>query len=236
MHLGRAGLVGHIVYGFPQLLISTRYDNRPVINCRSPEIWDPGTKVTGIRKGIKETPKQAIMFCPICGKDNLREQRFCASCGTNLEAVSSALSGREEDFFTRTDNAMDQFIARYTEHVFKNSRLDATDQKVARSWQLLGKAVLTTFVDLILLCLMWNFLPLRFLMLLISTPFRLLSERSKQQSLEEPPIDAYKPPDLPEPASRLWLNEQPVPSVTEGTTLNLTPVEIRSAPTTDRLK
>src|SRR5690242_13132626 len=125
------------------------------------------------------------MFCPTCGKDNLREQRFCAGCGTNLEVVSSALSGREEDFFTRTDTAMDQFITRDTEHVFKNSRLDATDQKVATSWKLLGKAVLTTFVDVILFSLMWNFLPLRFLMLLISTPFRLLSERSKQQSVDE---------------------------------------------------
>lgn len=176
------------------------------------------------------------MFCPTCGKDNLLEQRFCASCGTNLEVVSSALAGREEDFFTKTDNAFDQFIARYTEHVFKNSRLDAADQKVARSWQLLGKAVVTTFVDVILFSLMWNILPLRFLILLISTPFRLLSERSKQQSLDErPSIDGYKPPDLPEPASRLWLNE-PVPSVTEGTTLNLAAAEVRSAPTTDRLK
>jgi hypothetical protein len=114
--------------------------------------------------------------------------------------------------------------------------LDATDQKVSRSWQLLGKAVLTTFVDVILFTLMWNFLPLRFLILLISTPFRLLSERSKQQSLDErPQMEAYKPPDLPEPPSRLWLNDS-VPSVTEGTTLNLAAAETRSAPTTDRLK
>lgn len=176
------------------------------------------------------------MFCPTCGKDNLREQRFCASCGTNLEVVSSALAGREEDFFTRTDNAMDQFIARYTEHVFKHSRLEASEQRVARSWQLLGKAVLTTFVDVILFSLMWNFLPLRFLILLISTPFRLLSERSKQQNLDEQPqIDGYNPPDLPEPEPRLWLNES-VPSVTEGTTLDLAAAQRRSAPTTDRLK
>jgi uncharacterized membrane protein YvbJ len=31
------------------------------------------------------------MFCPKCGRDNLNEQKFCASCGTNLEAVSQML-------------------------------------------------------------------------------------------------------------------------------------------------
>ena len=176
------------------------------------------------------------MFCPTCGKDNPLEQRFCASCGTNLEAVSMALSGREEDFFTKTDTAMDQFIARYTEHVFKNARSDASERKVVKSWRLLGQAVLTTFIDLILFLLMWNFLPLRFLILLISTPFRLLAERSKHENREDrPPVEAYKSPELPEPASRLWLNES-VPSVTEGTTLNLAPAEKKTAPTTDRLK
>ena len=165
---------------------------------------------------------EPFMFCPTCGKDNPLEQRFCASCGTNLEAVSMALSGREEDFFTKIDSGMDHFIARYTEHVFKNAPAGVAERKVAKSWQLLGQAVLTSLVDLLLFSMMWNFLPLRFLILLISTPFRLLSERSKHENQEErPPVGDYKSPDLLEPASRLWLNES-VPSVTESTTLNLT--------------
>jgi hypothetical protein len=119
------------------------------------------------------------MFCPICGRDNSRERRFCVSCGTNLEAVSQALAEGTDDFFTKTDAALDQLIARYADHVFKDAPANATDRKVGNSWKLLGQGVLTSFVDMILFSLMWNVLPLRFLMLLISTPIRLLSQRSK---------------------------------------------------------
>jgi hypothetical protein len=137
------------------------------------------------------------MFCPTCGKNNQLELKFCASCGTNLEAVSMALSGREEDFFTKIDTGMDQFIARYTEHGFKTAPSDASDRKVAKSWRLLGQAVLTSIVDMLLFMLMWNVLPLRFLLLLISTPFRLLSQRSEQENQEErPSIEDYKAPEL----------------------------------------
>ena len=176
------------------------------------------------------------MFCPTCGKDNQLEQRFCATCGTNLEAVTMALSGAEENFFTKFDTGMDQFIARYTDHVFKNSGSAASDHRVAKSWRLLGEAVVTTFVDILLFTLMWNLLPLRFLLLLISTPFRLLSERSKQQRREElPPAKDYMPPELPESTPQLWLSES-VTSVTESTTLNLSPTKKKTTPTTDRLK
>ena len=176
------------------------------------------------------------MFCPTCGKNNQLDLKFCASCGTNLEAVSMALSGREEDFFTKIDSGMDQFIARYTEHVFKNAPSDASDRKVAKSWRLLGQAVLTSIVDILLFTLMWNVLPLRFLLLLISTPFRLLSERSEQENREErPSIEDYKAPQLAEPTPRRRLNEL-VPSVTESTTLNLAVNKKKAAPITDKLK
>lgn len=121
------------------------------------------------------------MFCPNCGRNNSLERRFCGSCGTNLEAVSQALSGSKDDFFTKTDSALDQLIARYAEHVFKDAPSGVNDRKVSNSWKLLGQGILTTFVDVILFSLMWNILPLRFLILLISTPFRLLSQRGNKQ-------------------------------------------------------
>lgn len=37
------------------------------------------------------------MYCPNCGSDNQSEVRFCRRCGTGLEAVSLALSGKGED-------------------------------------------------------------------------------------------------------------------------------------------
>lgn len=160
------------------------------------------------------------MFCPTCGKDNSLQLRFCASCGTNLETVSQALSGREQDFFTKTDTGMDEFIARYSEHVFKSAPSLARQHKVSGSWLLLGQGIITSLVDLFLFMLMWNFLPLRFLILLISTPFRLLAERGEHNKQEEPFAEPYKAPELTEPAHQPSLSD-PIPSVTENTTVNL---------------
>src|SRR5689334_17278996 len=119
------------------------------------------------------------MFCPTCGKDNSRELKFCASCGTNLEAVSQALTGREEDFFTRMDSGIDFFIARYDEHVFKRAPAGLSEHKIGKSWMLVGQAILTMAIDLLLFCLMCNILPLRVLLLIVSTPIRLLADREK---------------------------------------------------------
>ena len=177
------------------------------------------------------------MFCPTCGKDNASDPKFCASCGTNLEAVSQALTGYEDDFFTKMDAGFDQLIARYSEHVFRGAPQAASERKVGRSWQLLGKAVLTSMVDILLFTLMWNLLPLRFLILVISTPFRLMSERSKQE--REPKfVQGYQPPELAEPAAQMWLDDS-APSVIENTTRQLenrTPTGVQAPTKTARPK
>jgi hypothetical protein len=79
------------------------------------------------------------------------------------------------------DTGFDLLIARYSEHVFKSAPADANERTVSGSWRLLGRGALTSFVDLILFSLMWNILPLRFLILLISTPIRMLSQRGNRQ-------------------------------------------------------
>jgi hypothetical protein len=155
------------------------------------------------------------MFCPTCGRDNSIERRFCASCGTNLEAVSQALSGADEDFFTRIDAGLDHFLARYAEHVFKNAPSNASEQRVGKSWQVLGQSIVTSFVDLILFSLMWNVIPLRFLLLLISTPIRLLREQGKSKRSEA--LGGKTPPQLPDSVPQQWL-PGPLGSITEHTT------------------
>ena len=158
------------------------------------------------------------MFCPTCGRDNSVGRKFCASCGTNLEAVSQALAGGDEDFFTKIDTALDNFFARYAEHVFKNAPSHAAEQRVGRSWQVLGQSVVTSFVDALLFFLMWNLIPLRFLMLLISTPVRLVSGRGKGRKGALPAgVDVH---ELPEAAPQQWLPGS-VGSVTEHTTMIL---------------
>lgn len=160
------------------------------------------------------------MFCPTCGRDNLNEQKFCASCGTNLEAVSQVLSGTGTDFFTRIDAGLDQFIAKYAEHVFRDAPSKATDRSVSNSWKLLGRGVLTSFVDLFLSVVIWNVFTVRFNILLFSTPFRLLSERSRRLKNSRAGIDTDEPLRLPEPVQNQWISGV-APSVSEHTTEQL---------------
>lgn len=160
------------------------------------------------------------MFCPTCGRDNLTEQKFCASCGTNLEAVLQVLSGTETNFFTRIDTGLDQFTARYAEHVFKDAPSYATDRTVSNSWKLLGKGILTSFMDLFLAVILWNFFIFRFHVLWISTPFRLLSERSNRLKKLKAGTDTDKPLRLPEPVPNQWIPSA-MPSVSEHTTERL---------------
>ena len=164
------------------------------------------------------------MFCPTCGRNNSIERKFCASCGTNLVAVSQALSGAEDDFFTRIDAGLDHFLARYAEHVFKNAPASASEQRVGKSWQVLGQSVVTSLVDLILFSLMWNVIPLRFLLLLISTPIRLLGDQGKSKRGEA--LGGKTPPQLPDPAPQQWLPGS-IGSITEHTTAILVDSESR---------
>jgi hypothetical protein len=159
------------------------------------------------------------MFCPTCGRDNLIERKFCSSCGTNLEAVSQALSGTRADFFTRLDTGLDQFIAKYSEHVFKDSPANAVDRSVSNSWKILGKGVVTSFVDLFLSLVIWNVFTFRFQILWISTPFRLLAERSSRQKLKAA-IDTDAQLKLPQPVAGQW-SPGSMPSVSEHTTEHL---------------
>lgn len=157
------------------------------------------------------------MFCPRCGRDNSINLKFCASCGTNLEAVSQALTGSDDDFFTKIDNSLDHFLGRYAEHVFRSAPTHAAEQTVGKSWQVLGQSIVTSFVDLILFSLMWNVIPLRFLILLISTPIRLLSAQKHRKGVMSA---GNKPVDLSDPMPQHWLPESIV-SVTEHTTMIL---------------
>ena len=158
------------------------------------------------------------MFCPTCGRDNPLERKFCATCGTNLTAVAQALSGSEDDFFTKIDSGLDHFLGKYAEHVFKNAPVNAAEQRIAKSWQVLGQGVLTSLVDLLLFMLMWNILPLRFLLLLISTPIRLITQRGRpgKKSI----AGEMKMPELTEAGPQQWLAGS-IESVTEHTTAML---------------
>ena len=160
------------------------------------------------------------MFCPTCGKENPRERKFCSTCGTNLEAVSQALTGSSVGAFKRFDSALDQFIARYAERVFKNAPSEALDPRLSNSWKILGQGVLTSFVDQILFLLIWNILPLRFLILLLTSPIRLLGKKRSNPKLRTAELEKQQAADLADAGPRRWIANSAA-SVTEHTTANL---------------
>jgi hypothetical protein len=142
------------------------------------------------------------------------------ACGTNLEAVSQALSGSKTDFFTKIDTALDQLIAKYAEHVFKDASANTVDTKVSKSWKLLGQGVLASWMDMILFSLMWNVFPLRFMILLISSPIRLLYERSNRQKTTNAEIEGQTEPKLLASETNEMLPKS-VSSISEHTTERL---------------
>ncbi|MDT4896595.1 MAG: hypothetical protein QOH25_1672 [Acidobacteriota bacterium] len=161
------------------------------------------------------------MFCPGCGRDDSHERKFCPSCGTNLEAISQTLAENDESSFTKVGKSLDRFIARYSEHLFKDAPAKALDQRIGTSWQLLGQGALTSLFDLALFIIMTVLLPIRFLILLIHTPVKVLSERSRNRKSAPPEFQSKDVLYLPDPQSRGWLPPPPVASVTEHTTVNL---------------
>lgn len=161
------------------------------------------------------------MFCPACGRNNGNERKFCASCGINLEAVTQALTRGSDDFLTKIDAGIDQFMGKYSERVFKNATPSPLDHSVGKSWKILGRGVATSFIDLFLFLLMWNLIPLRFLMLLLTTPVRLLSERGKVHKGATSELEESRARPLPEARETHEWIPGTVASVTEHTTVIL---------------
>ena len=165
------------------------------------------------------------MFCPKCGRDDSPQLKFCPACGTNLDVVTIALTTGEDSIFTRVNKHLDRSVARYADHFFEPVTTTAREGQVGSSWRLAGKGVLTFFIDLALLPVMFFFLPIRLLMLLLYTPLGLLQERSERKRSSMPTVDGAS-----ESSRRGLLQAEgwrvgSVGSVTENTTVHLRPAE-----------
>ena len=165
------------------------------------------------------------MFCPKCGRDDSPRHKFCPACGTNLDVVTIALSTGEDSVFTRVNKHLDRSVARYADHFFESATTTALEGQVGSSWRLVGKGVLTFFLDLALLPVMFFFLPVRLLMLLLYTPLGLLQEQSERK------LGSVSAVDVANESSKRGLPEAEgwrvgaVGSVTENTTVHLEPAE-----------
>lgn len=160
------------------------------------------------------------MYCPTCGIDNSLERKYCSSCGTNLEVIAQALSGSTDGFLSKLDTSLDQFIARYAEHVFKDAPVNVLDRRISRSWKILGQGVVTSLVDLLLFNLMCVVLPFRLLLLLVLTPIALVTERSRLRQDVAEQLESQPTIDFPN-VLRDMPHSLAVASVTEHTTRNL---------------
>ena len=161
------------------------------------------------------------MFCPKCGREDSHQLKFCPACGTNLDVVTIALSTGEDSIFTRVNNQLDRAVARYADHFFEDASATDGDGQVGNSWRLAGKGLLTFFIDLVLLPVMFFFLPVRLLMLLLYTPLGLLQERSERKQSSLPTVDETSESSKRKlPEARGW-RVGSVGSVTENTTAHL---------------
>lgn len=150
------------------------------------------------------------MFCPTCGREETQERKFCTSCGTNLERVTKALSPRADGFLTRTDKALDQWMARYAGMFFSGAASKAADWRTGNSWQLLGQSFLALLANFLLFWVMlFVAVPVRFVTLLIASPFRLLSERSSKTNYQTAELEAAH-----------WAASD-IPSVTDSPTIKM---------------
>lgn len=160
------------------------------------------------------------MFCPKCGRDDSHRYKFCPTCGTNLDVVTIALSTGEDSIFTRVNKHLDRSVARYADHFFESATTTTREGQVGSSWRLVGNGVLTFFLDLALLPVMFFFLPIRFLLLLLYTPLGLLQERSERKRSSVPAVDgASESSKRGLPGAEGWRGS--VGSVTENTTVHL---------------
>ena len=165
------------------------------------------------------------MFCPKCGRDDSPRHKFCPACGTNLDVVTIALTTGEDSVLARVNKHLDRSVARYADHFFESATTTAREGQVGSSWRLVGKGVLTFFLDLALLPVMFFFLPIRLLMLLLYTPLGLLQERGERKRSSETTVDgASESPKRGLPEAGGW-RVGSVGSVTENTTVHLEPAE-----------
>lgn len=79
------------------------------------------------------------MFCPKCGSEALESQRFCKSCGTNLQVVSDAI-GKGEDTLGQLRIDVDS-LKRHAMDVARSfkagmSSLSGNDETHDQSWEL----------------------------------------------------------------------------------------------------
>lgn len=152
------------------------------------------------------------MFCPTCGREESHERKFCIACGTNLERVTQALSPNADGLLTRADKAFDRWMARYAGMLFSSAAGKAEDWRPKHSWQLLGQSVLAGLANLVLLAFMFYIaIPIRFVILLFSSGFRLLNERSKKADRTTADL-----------ATPQWSADTLMPSVTEHATMKMT--------------
>ncbi|MFN7930036.1 MAG: zinc ribbon domain-containing protein [Blastocatellia bacterium] len=150
------------------------------------------------------------MFCPTCGREEQHERKFCIACGTNLERVTKVISPDGDNALVKIDKGFDKVMSHYAGLFFGQAEDQAEEWRVANSWKLLGESFLALLANFLLFwVLLYIALPVRFVVLLFSTPFRLLAERGN-------PAKAI----TAELESRVWTGEV-VSSITEHTTMKI---------------
>lgn len=165
------------------------------------------------------------MFCPSCGATNSTEQKFCRTCGMNLETVSETLLSQFPNAQQITLQKQEKMLERFGNYVFGGFAV------------VIGLGAIGLIVGVILAMVVSGKDPLKGILLAVFLTFASLALsyvvmneflKDKRKKLQANPPSDVLLSESSQTGKLLDTGEfTPIPSVVEDTT-SLLPVEART--------
>ena len=157
------------------------------------------------------------MYCPRCGAENRREQKFCRQCGLGLPGVRLALEGRLMPGVETLKKDFDYLAGGIiTLGIFAVIALISVFFDSSRNW--------SVFVNLLLGLIIAGPMIYRGLRR-VEAAIKIVDPGTVTASIEAPPAPAILPEVVPD--TDPLLPSSVIPSVTEEATLQLEPPKPR---------
>lgn len=158
------------------------------------------------------------MFCPSCGAKNSTDQRFCRSCGLNLEPAAKSLLEQMGSSYGDDPTERGRRLERFGNFAFGGFLVAGSLAVLGLIYVILDRMVLSGSQPL-----MGIFVMFFVIFAVLSLVYVIFRENLSQES---PPIKRSAPPELQTAVSTSRLLDeshfQPIPAVTEDTTELLT--------------
>jgi uncharacterized membrane protein len=163
------------------------------------------------------------MFCPSCGANNSTEQKFCRTCGMNLESVAESLLSQFPNAQQATLQKQEKMLERFGTYVFGGFAV------------MVGLGALSLIIGVIFAMVVSGIDPVKGILFALFLTFASLALsyvflnevlKEKRKKLKATTATALSP--ARETGKLLETGSfEPIPSIVEDTT-NLLPVESRT--------